>query len=51
MTEAMNAFSTGVKPMAGSTVPRLATMKIAAMPASRPLIAKASAITRWRARP
>ncbi len=51
MTEAMNAFSTGVKPIAGSTVPRLATMKIAAMPASRPLMAKARRSRGWPARP
>ena len=47
MTLAMNAFSTGMKPIAGSTVPRRARMKIAATPARAPEIANAVAITRF----
>ena len=46
ITVAMNALSTGLKPIVGSTVPRRARMKIAATPASAPEIANATAITR-----
>src|SRR5439155_14926985 len=44
-TVATNAYSTGCEPIVGETSPVWATSRYAPIPASRPLIAKAVAIT------
>ncbi len=51
MTVAMNALSTGTKPIIGSTEARCAIHNRAAMPANTPESRKATAMTRFAGMP